>query len=107
MVIESNSLKKREDALRFILTNISKLDRNFKGKNYNNEIDMMSFVPEGLVSLCIGHKGRLIQRIKDETDVKVIINQRVRGMSLRSAFATGEPNDLARACTIMYNTLEE
>jgi hypothetical protein len=34
----------------------------------------MSFVPEGLVSVTIGHKGRLIQRIKDETGVSVVIN---------------------------------
>ena len=51
----------------------------------------MSFVPEGLVAVTIGHRGRLIQKIKDETDVSVIINQRVRGMTYRSTFATGTP----------------
>ena len=51
--------------------------------------------------------GRLIQKIKDETGVSMVINQRVSGMILRSTHATGTPKDLARACSIMYNTLEE
>lgn len=67
----------------------------------------MSFVPEGLVSVTIGHKGKLIQRIKDETGVSLVINQRVSGMKLRSTHASGTPKNLAKACSIMYNTLEE
>jgi len=51
----------------------------------------MTFVPEGLVAVTIGHKGRLIQRIKEETGVSVVINQRVRDMSFRSTYATGNP----------------
>jgi len=67
----------------------------------------MTFVPEGLVAVTIGHKGRLIQRIKDETGLSVVINQRVRGMNYRSTYAIGSPKMLAKACGIMYNTLEE
>ena len=67
----------------------------------------MTFVPEGLVAITIGHKGRLIQRIKEETGVSVIINQRVRGMTYRSTYATGIPKALAKACSIMYTTIEE
>ena len=67
----------------------------------------MSFVPEGLVAVTIGHKGRLIQKIQDDTGVSVIINQRVQGMTFRSTFARGTPSQLSRACGIMYNTLEE
>jgi rRNA processing protein Krr1/Pno1 len=67
----------------------------------------MTFVPEGLVAVTIGHKGRLIQRIKEETGVSVIINQRVRDMSFRSTYATGSPKQLSKACSIMYDTLEQ
>jgi len=49
----------------------------------------MTFVPEGLVAITIGHKGRLIQRIKEETGISVIINQRVRGMTYRSTICSG------------------
>jgi len=34
----------------------------------------MTFVPEGLVGVTIGHKGRLIQKIKEETGIQVTIN---------------------------------
>lgn len=60
MIIESNDLQKREDALRMILTNIERIERDFKGKNFRGIIELMTFVPEGLVAVTIGHKGRLI-----------------------------------------------
>ncbi len=76
MIIESPDLQKREEALRMILTNIERIERDssFKGKSFKGEIELMTFVPEGLVAVTIGHKGRLIQKIKDETGVSVVIN---------------------------------
>jgi len=95
MIIKSNDLQKREDALREVLTQIERIEKDFNGnKNYVSskvEIALMTFVPEGLVAVTIGHKGRLIQRIKEETGVSVVINQRVRDMSFRSTYATGSP----------------
>ena len=107
MVIECDDLQKRENALRQILNNIAALDRQFDSSKSKDEIELMSFVPEGLVSVTIGHKGRLIQKIKDETGVSMVINQRVSGMKLRSTHASGNPKELSKACSIMYNTLEE
>jgi hypothetical protein len=62
MIIESPDLQKREEALRMILTNIERIERDssFKGKSFKGEIELMTFVPEGLVAVTIGHKGRLI-----------------------------------------------
>ena len=74
MIIEANDIQRREDALRVILQNIERIEKDFKGKNFKGEIVLMTFVPEGLVAITIGHKGRLIQRIKEETGVSVIIN---------------------------------
>lgn len=69
--IESESVMKRTNALQLILTNIQKLEG---GGRDSPPIDMMAFVPEGLVSLCIGHKGRLVQKIRDETQVSLVVN---------------------------------
>ena len=107
MIIESNDIQRREDALRTILQNIERIEKDFKGKSFKGDIELMTFVPEGLVAITIGYKGRLIQRIKEETGVSVIINQRVRGMTYRSTYATGGPKALAKACSIMYTTIEE
>jgi hypothetical protein len=91
MIIECDNLQRREDALRMILTNIERIDKDFKGKSFKGEIELMTFVPEGLVAIAIGHKGRLIQRIKEDTGVSVVINQRVRDMTFRSTHAFGTP----------------
>jgi transcription antitermination factor NusA-like protein len=107
MIIESRDIRNREMALRHVLENIERIDSNFKGKDFRGEIEVMTFIPEGLVALAIGHKGKLIHQIGEDTGVKMVINQRVVGMTFRSTFARGIPKQLARAVTIMYNTLEE
>ena len=92
-----------------ILQKIERVEMYLKSKEKKQQVDieLMTFVPEGLVAVTIGHKGRLIQRIKEETGVAVIINQRVRGMTYRSTYAIGSPDKLSKACAIMYNTMEE
>lgn len=76
MIIEADDLQKRQDALRMILQKIERVEMYLKSKEKKQqvEIELMTFVPEGLVAVTIGHKGRLIQRIKEETGVAVIIN---------------------------------
>lgn len=61
MTIESKDLQRREDALREVLQNIERIEKQKKNKSeHKMEIEMMTFVPEGLVAVTIGHKGRLI-----------------------------------------------
>lgn len=76
MIIEADDLQKRQDALRMILQKIERVEMYLKSKEKKQqvEIELMTFVPEGLVAVTIGHKGRLIQRIKEETGISVIIN---------------------------------
>jgi polyribonucleotide nucleotidyltransferase len=37
----------------------------------------MTFIPEGLVGVTIGPSGKTISKIKNETGISVVINQRV------------------------------
>lgn len=64
MIIKSNDLQRREDALREVLNQIERIEQDFNhGKKYDRgkpQIELMTFVPEGLVAVTIGHKGRLI-----------------------------------------------
>jgi predicted PilT family ATPase len=106
MIIESKDMTKKEDALREVLNQIERIEQD----TLNNKaalIELMTFIPEGLVAVSIGRKGQLIQRIKEETGIKMVINQRVRNMEYRSTFAVGSPKSLARAVTIMFDTIEE
>jgi transcription antitermination factor NusA-like protein len=106
MIIQAKELQKREDALREILNNILRIEQQSKGSKVD-EIELMTFIPEGLVGVTIGPSGKTITRIKNETGVSVVINQRVSGMKHRSTHATGTPKALSKACAIMYNTMEE
>jgi hypothetical protein len=59
MVIECDDLSKREAALLQVLKHFEKIE-SFGSSSKSKEIQLMSFVPEGLVAVTIGHKGRLI-----------------------------------------------
>lgn len=74
MVIECENLQRREDALREVLMQIERIEKQNSNSDRKVEIELMTFVPEGLVSVTIGHKGRLISKIKDEAGVSVVIN---------------------------------
>lgn len=67
----------------------------------------MTFVPEHLVAITNAHKGNLLQKIKEETGISMVINQRNRNINFRSTFAVGSSKNLAKACALLYNTLEE
>ena len=61
MVIDGDDLSQREKALQQVLTHIEKIESFLQtNDNQNTEIELMSFVPEGLVAVTIGHRGRLI-----------------------------------------------
>ena len=106
MIIESSDLKRREDALRLVLRNILSIEHE-NHKSRSDDIELMTFIPEGLVGVTIGPSGKTISKIKNETGISVVINQRVQGMKFRSTYATGDPKQLAKACAIMYKTMEE
>ena len=57
MIIESDELEKKEEALYFLLQKMDKIESFNQGNKYDKTIDLIAFVPEGLVGVTIGHKG--------------------------------------------------
>ena len=39
---------------------MDKIESIIQGNKYDGTIELMAFVPEGLVGVTIGHKGRLV-----------------------------------------------
>lgn len=76
MVIESHDLQRREDALRMVLRNIQSIEKDIS-KSSKEDIELMTFIPEGLVGVTIGPNGKTISRIRQDTGIGVVINQRV------------------------------
>jgi len=60
MIIQSHDLQKKEDALREVLNQIERIEQTTFKNDSKQNIELMTFVPEGLVAVTIGHKGRLI-----------------------------------------------
>ncbi len=65
------------------------------------------FVPEGMVSLLIGAKGHQINKIMKESHTTIVVNQPINRMTYRTAKIQGYHSDIAKACRIIYEMLEE
>jgi putative heme iron utilization protein len=64
MIITSSDISKKQRALELLLQNFNHTEKMINS-NFNGEVEVMCFIPEGLVSVAIGHKGRLIHHIED------------------------------------------
>lgn len=60
MIIESDEIEKKEEALFYLLSTMDKIESFIQGSKYDKTIELIAFVPEGLVGVTIGHKGRLV-----------------------------------------------
>jgi rRNA processing protein Krr1/Pno1 len=77
-------------------------------KKYKKEaFSVIIFVPEGMVSLLIGAKGHQINKIMKESHTTIVVNQPINRMTYRTAKIQGYHSDIAKACRIIYEMLEE
>lgn len=65
------------------------------------------FVPEGMVSLLIGTKGYQINKIMRESHTTIVVNQPINRMTYRTVKIQGYHSDIAKACRIIYEILED
>jgi len=47
-------------------------------------LEFMVLIPEGLVALLIGGKGKTIKNLMDDSGAEIVVNQPVYGMNQRS-----------------------
>jgi hypothetical protein len=64
-------------------------------------------VPEGMVSLLIGTKGYQINKIMRESHTTIVVNQPINKMTYRTVKIQGYHSDIAKACRIIYEILED
>ena len=60
-----------------------------------------------MVSLLIGTKGHQINKIMRESYTKIVVNQPINKMTYRTAKIQGSYSDIAKACKMIYEILEE
>ena len=68
---------------------------------------MMILIPEGLVALVIGGKGRQIKNFMEESGAEIIVNQPVIGMNMRLVTVKGVPKSVTNGILKIYTTLEK
>jgi hypothetical protein len=68
MILESKDIQKREDALRMVLNQIERIDKSLNNDR-SQDIELTTFVPESLVAILMGFKGKMIQKIKEESGI--------------------------------------
>jgi hypothetical protein len=80
-VFEASSLEAKYNALQKVLSRMLEIQvdiRDLRRKttlpSSSTYIDFMIFIPEGLVSLVIGAKGRQIKAFMDESGAEIIVN---------------------------------
>lgn len=104
--------KYKTKALQRVLEELLKLKKN-KGKRYDsdskkeNEIATINLVPEGLVSLLIGSKGKQIGHIMNDSRTDIVVIQPINKMPYRCVKIEGQVPNLLIAYENINKTLEE
>lgn len=101
--IQAKSLRAREKAARILVEEMMAELKKKKGETTT----ILVFIPEGMVSLIIGAKGRQIKILTQDSDTDIVVNQPIHRMSHRTVKIDGEPKSIARAIAMIYGLLEE
>jgi hypothetical protein len=108
--IKSEDIKKKRDALQMLLDIILKnnYEENEEGSKHSNEkISVLLLVPNGLVSMIIGTKGRQISNLIRDSGSNIVVNQPIHKMFFRTVSIRGKPQYTANAVLSIQNIMEE
>ena len=83
------------------------LDHLVFDKNNNNTLSCLVFVPNGLVSMVIGTKGKQIVHLAQTTKTHIAVNQPVFKMCHRTILINGYPKEISIAIYKIQTIMEE
>jgi hypothetical protein len=90
--IQSEDINRKRDAsqmlLEFIVKNSSESDDDSKRRT-SDKLNILIMVPNGLVSMIIGTKGRQISKLMKETNALIVVNQPLYKMVHRTVSIAG------------------
>lgn len=106
--IKSDEMKKKRDCVQQLLEHVVKMDYlDEDGKRPNDRLTILLMVPNGLVSMIIGTKGRQISNLIKETGANIVVNQPIYKMVHRTVSISGKPNHIANAILRIQEIMEE
>lgn len=101
--VYGKSLKSRKKAARIIVEEMMAS----KKKKIGDHTTVLALIPEGMVSLVIGAKGRQIKILTQDSGTDIVVNQPIHRMSLRTVKIDGQPKNISRAIAMIYALLED
>jgi len=90
VMIESLDIKKKKDAARMIIDFLSETTRTEEEKGKEHDEDVLILVPNGLVSIIIGSRGKHIKYLIGDSKANIVVNQPVYRMLHRTITITGK-----------------
>jgi hypothetical protein len=108
--IKGEDIRRKKDALFQLLeyivkNNLETMDED--GKKRSDNISIFILVPNGLVSMIIGTKGRQISNLIKETRANIVVNQPIYKMMHRTVSISGKPIHVTNAITRIQEIMEE
>ena len=107
--IKSNDILKKRDATQHLLDFIVKnnLDHPNDRKKKGEKIAIIIMIPNGLVSMIIGTKGKQISTLIEQSQASIVINQPIYKMTYRTVTISGYPEGIANAVMLIQKIMEE
>ena len=108
--IKSDDIRKKRDATQHLLEFIVKhnLDHNPNEPQRKGEkIAIIIMIPNGLVSMIIGTRGKQILNLIEESQASIVINQPIYKMTYRTVTISGFPEGIAKGIMLIQQIMEE
>ena len=107
--IKGENIKKKRDAtqdlLEFIVSN--NLDQPVNSTRKFEKIEIVIMIPNGLVSMVIGTRGKQISTLIKESRANIVINQPIYKMTFRTVSISGRPANIADAIMNIQQIMED
>jgi polyribonucleotide nucleotidyltransferase len=108
--IKSDDIRKKRDATQNLLEFIVKNnidDPSEEGKKHSERISVLVMVPNGLISMIIGTKGRQISNLIKDSGANIVVNQPIYKMMHRTVAISGKPSNVASAIMMIQTIMED
>ena len=107
--IKGVSLKKKRDATQQLLEFIVKNNLGLPEENSRkyDKIEIVIMIPNGLVSMVIGTRGKQISNLINESKASIVINQPIFKMTYRTVSISGKPLNVSNAIMNIQKIMED
>lgn len=109
--IKGEDIKKKKDATLSLLDYLMKNNLEYfneeEERRQSDKIGVLLFVPNGLVSMIIGTKGRQISNLIKNSGANIVVNQPIYKMVHRTVNIKGKSTNVAEAILSIQSIMEE